>query len=59
VSVIAGLLAALLKKKDAAPAHEEHAAIRYGDEYQCPKCGKAWDVKDDEPPVCRELKPVP
>lgn len=30
----------------------EHEAIRYGDEYQCPKCGKTWEVNDPEPPPC-------
>lgn len=28
----------------------QHNAIRYGDEYQCAKCGKSWDVDDDVPP---------
>jgi ABC-type ATPase with predicted acetyltransferase domain len=31
----------------------EHEAIRYGDEYQCSKCGKAWEVNDPEPPPCK------
>jgi hypothetical protein len=26
-----------------------HKAIRYGDEYQCHVCGKAWGVDEDEP----------
>lgn len=30
----------------------EHKAIQYGDEMQCHRCGKAWDVKDPEPPEC-------
>ena len=29
----------------------EHNAIRYGDEYQCSTCGKAWSV-DDTMPDC-------
>ena len=33
-----------------------HEAIRYGDEYQCAKCGKAWDIKDPEPPPCKTGK---
>ena len=30
-----------------------HEAIRYGDEYQCAKCGKTWEVNDPEPPPCK------
>ena len=33
-----------------------HEAIRYGDEYQCAKCGKAWDINDPEPPPCKTGK---
>ena len=29
-----------------------HNAIRYGDEYQCAKCGKSWDVNDKDVPDC-------
>jgi len=30
----------------------EHRAIRTGDEWQCPKCGKAWHIQDDDVPPC-------
>jgi len=28
------------------------SAIRYGNELQCHCCGKAWSVKDKNPPRC-------
>ncbi len=33
-----------------------HQAIRTGNEWQCPKCGKAWHVKDDDVPECTPTK---
>ena len=33
-----------------------HDIIRHCDEYQCSKCGKSWDIKDEDPPPC--LTPV-
>lgn len=32
----------------------QHKAIRYGDEYQCSTCGKAWAVDDEDVPECCE-----
>jgi len=34
-----------------------HDPIRYGDEYQCAKCGKAWSVDDfgEDIPKCTEI----
>lgn len=29
-----------------------HNPIRYGDEYQCAKCGKSWGVDDNDVPEC-------
>ena len=29
-----------------------HEPIREGDQFSCSKCGKAWDVKDPDPPPC-------
>lgn len=26
--------------------------IRQGDQYACARCGKAWDVDDQDPPPC-------
>lgn len=31
-------------------------ARRYSDQMQCGKCGLAWDVNDDDPPECREMR---
>jgi len=31
-----------------------HNAIRYGDEYQCSKCGKSWEIDDPDEPSCTE-----
>jgi len=32
----------------------EHDKIRHNDTYECAKCGKQWDIKDPEPPRCKE-----
>ena len=37
---------------------QHHNAIRYGDEYQCSTCGKAWGVKDKDIPDCCENGPT-
>ncbi len=29
-----------------------HKAIRHGDQMQCATCGRAWGVKDQDPPEC-------
>lgn len=28
------------------------AARQYGDQMQCARCGKSWDVNDPDPPEC-------
>lgn len=35
-----------------------HDIIRHCDEYQCSKCCKSWDIKDDDPPPCTPVARV-
>lgn len=32
----------------------DHKKIRQGDEYFCSKCGRRWDVDEQEPP-CEDI----
>ena len=36
----------------------QHKAIRYGDEYQCSTCGKAWGIDEPEIPDCCDNGPT-
>ena len=36
----------------------QHNPIRYGDEYQCAKCGKSWGVDDNDVPECTTPVPI-
>lgn len=31
------------------------AARHYGDQMQCSRCGKSWDVNDPDPPECEDI----
>ena len=31
-----------------------HSAYREQDEMVCPKCGKRWDINEDEPKECEQ-----
>jgi len=35
-----------------------HDKIRYGDEYQCAKCGKAWSIDEDDVPECTPMTAI-
>lgn len=31
-------------------------ARQYGDQMQCARCGKSWDVNDPDPPECEDAE---
>lgn len=33
----------------------EHQAIRFGNEFQCSRCGKCWHIKDEDVPPCLDV----
>lgn len=36
----------------------QHKARRYGNEWQCSKCGKAWHVNDEDVPDCVDVTTI-
>lgn len=34
----------------------QHSTKRYGDQFQCWRCGRSWDTNDPDPPDCKTDK---